>query len=393
MLAAIHCSLPEGAMKTIVVAVGVGLSVVAATSRSITAQQTDAATVLAAARQALGGEALLSGITALKLDGLWWPNPGAGCYGPRQVIFDAPERFVERNAQPEEGSDGFECPDRPLSTFRRGFVGDVAIHEGAGAPNLLDQQHRSVRYLLPLFASSFASYPLDFTYAGREKIAGRTCDVIAARGPDDFEFRLFVDLKTHLPAMLTWMEASRVVGVNHATGLLVVTVDPTLVEYQMSIGDYKRSNGLNWPRRFRTRVHRHVVDEFFHARFTINPAIDPNAFTITRDIVVRLSTGATNAWGRIAVPTRPSLPEYTVIVFPADRSLWIPGSHLVVATKPDADHLCEFPNLRVGKYRVAVVTDAPPNPIDAAYLDTLMPASLAFAIRYGQQMFQLRIGG
>jgi hypothetical protein len=389
----------EDTMKTIAVALGITLSVAAATSRPTIAQSADAAAILARARQALGGEAMLSGIRSLRLDGLWWINGMASCYGPRLVVFELPARFVQHDALPEPDGEGAECGNTPPTTFRRGFAGDEVIHEARGASgdapsgDPLDEKHRSVQYLLPLFASSFASYPLSFTYTGQQSIAGRASDVIDALGPDGFVFRLFIDLKTHLPALLTWMATTPRFGIDPASGLPKAEARQP-VAYRMSIGDYKRTNGVNWPRRFRVQVNTRVVDEFWRVAYTINPAIHSNMFAITKDITVTMSTPTTKVSGRVAVPASASPLNYFVVMFSADRSSWVSGSRVVRSEQPGADGTCEFRDLPAGKYRLAVVTDLPPgDQIDAAYLATLTPASLAITVRKGPTTFQLRLGG
>ena len=48
--------------------------------------------------------------------------------------------------------------------------------------------------------------PLEFKYAGQAEAPDGKADVLEVQGPDGFTAKLFVDGKTHLPLMLTWMD-------------------------------------------------------------------------------------------------------------------------------------------------------------------------------------------
>jgi hypothetical protein len=61
-----------------------------------------------------------------------------------------------------------------------------------------------VRLTLGMFASSFSSYPLTFTYAGQAEAPQGTADVLDVKGPANFSARLFVNSQTHLPIMISW---------------------------------------------------------------------------------------------------------------------------------------------------------------------------------------------
>jgi hypothetical protein len=56
-----------------------------------------------------------------------------------------------------------------------------------------------------MFATSFSSYPLEFKYSARAESPDGAADVIEVTGAGGFAAKLFVDGKTRLPLMLTWM--------------------------------------------------------------------------------------------------------------------------------------------------------------------------------------------
>jgi hypothetical protein len=60
------------------------------------------------------------------------------------------------------------------------------------------------RLTLGMFATSFPSYPLAFTYVGEAEAPQGKADVLEAKGQANFTIRLFIDKTTHLPLMVSW---------------------------------------------------------------------------------------------------------------------------------------------------------------------------------------------
>ena len=69
------------------------------------------------------------------------------------------------------------------------------------------------RLTLGMFAASFSSYPLAFGFAGQAEAPEGKADVLDVKGPANFAARLFVDNKTHLPLMLSWQTPANLVPV------------------------------------------------------------------------------------------------------------------------------------------------------------------------------------
>jgi hypothetical protein len=88
-------------------------------------------------------------------------------------------------------------------------------------------------------------------------------------------------------------------------------------------------------------------------------------------------------------------PEYTIVVFPADRRYWLPGSRRVRWARPATDGRYSIRGLPPGEYRMAAVTDLlPSNPADSAFLDQLVAPSFTLTIADGENKTQdLRIAG
>ena len=131
----------------------------------------DAEAVMAAARQALGGERRLSAVKSFSLTGRTQQAPG-------------------RNSFPNEFELLCERPDRCART-------DDSPARGV--------QKDLVPLTLGMFAGSLSSSPLTFSYVGRAEVPQGKADVIDARGPDNFVVRLFIDGTSRLPVMVSWI--------------------------------------------------------------------------------------------------------------------------------------------------------------------------------------------
>jgi hypothetical protein len=302
------------------------LTCVAAT---VAGQTGDAAKILTDARQALGGDSALTAVQTITVIGSLARTVGNHTSdNSLEIAWELPDKFV-RTERRTEGSGG-PLPSWTITT-RDGFAGDVPIHESLApdAPfpveisvnpppqtpadiaadlkkRLSNQRHAFSQYALVLFAASPVVHPVTLTPVGQRPVGNSTADVIDARGPDNRVVRLYVDVKTHLPVMLTWM-ARPVVVTSSGTTMTAVAVrggqsmpvtrpemapialpagDPTAgmpdVEHQMTISDYKVDNGLNWPHRFVDRVNGKVFEDVRLGKFKVNGKINPSAFRIPK---------------------------------------------------------------------------------------------------------------
>jgi hypothetical protein len=173
----------------------------------------DATPIVAAARQALGGEKKLSAVKSFSATGRTRQVRGENLVPIEFEIFvELPDKYLKKD----------EIPAQETGVTAAGFNGDALVQDpppltpppGASAPpaamagmtaarvNGLKQDF--ARLMLGMFAQSTSAYPLTFTYYGEAEAPDGKADVIDAKGPNNFSLRLFVDRQTHLPVMVTW---------------------------------------------------------------------------------------------------------------------------------------------------------------------------------------------
>jgi hypothetical protein len=87
-------------------------------------------------------------------------------------------------------------------------------------------------------------------------------------------------------------------------------------------------------------------------------------------------------------------PDFTIVIFPADKNYWL-STRRIRTTRPDTSGKFSVANLPAGDYRIAALIDiAPGEQTDPAFLEQLLPASVTFTLREGEQKVQdIRIAG
>ena len=302
----------------------------------------EAAAILSTARQALGGEARLASVKTLATTGRTQQLQGDNLVPIEfEILIEFPDKYVRTD----------EIPARESGPNRRGFNADALIQsgdapgggrgrggpppggappagagpppgagrgrEGAPANPTLPVKQDFARLTLGMFANSFSSYPLTFGYAGQAEAPEGKADVLDVRGPGNFQARLFIDTKTHLPLMLSWNTPPNLVPViagqkppaNLAPGSVVFetpapppdsatpeakkqfeedalaarekamkSARPT--ENRIYYADYRDVDGLKFPFRIRRAVGATTIEETTFDRFRINAKVDPRRFEV-----------------------------------------------------------------------------------------------------------------
>jgi hypothetical protein len=180
------------------------------------------------------------------------------------------------------------------------------------------------RIALGLFANSVSAYPVELTYGGEAESADGKAYVVNVKGDGNFTAKLFIDTRTNLPLMLSWMDkeplqvtmgpgagGQRIGGGGAGGGGSVVmsggghqiTGSPAdiehmqkqmeerikeaeakrrTVEYRLFYGDYKTFNGVKVPTRIQRMIDGTPSDEMTFDRVQVNGKIDPKKFTPTK---------------------------------------------------------------------------------------------------------------
>ena len=204
----------------------------------------EAAVVLSAAREALGGEKRISAVKTVVASGHTRQLQGDNLVPILfEINIELPDKYVRTD----------EIPARESGPSSRGFNGDGLVQSGdaparrggpppggpgaappaspdgkpappggaaggrgpAGPPPnpTVPVKQDFTRLALGMFATSFSSYPLSFGHAGQAEAPEGKADVLDVKGAGNFSARLFIDSKTHLPLMLSWTTPPNLVPV------------------------------------------------------------------------------------------------------------------------------------------------------------------------------------
>ena len=107
------------------------------------------------------------------------------------------------------------------------------------------------------------------------------------------------------------------------------------------------------------------------------------------DIVVTYTDRPTEIGGTLRDAGGQPLPEHFIVAFPADKSLWIPGSKRMRAVRPGTDGQFSIAGLPPGDYLLAALTDVEPGEWnDRAFLEMLVPAGVKLTLADGEKKKQ-----
>ncbi len=285
----------------------------------------DAAALMAAAREALGSDKRIATVKTLVATGR-----------TRQVQGDAlvPIEFEIDIELPDKYARTDEIPARESGPTTRGFNGADLIQfpvaaAAAGAGPATRPAETSgpppspgraggppsdpttplkqdfVRLTLGMFATTFSSDPLTFSYASVAEAPEGKADAIDVKGPANFSARFFVNSQSHLPLRLSWMVPPTLVPVTfEAPGPApgpTATADERQkfqqdlaaarakamqqakpVENRIYYADYRDTDGLKLPFRIRRASAATTTEETTFDRFRINARIDPKKFEVRK---------------------------------------------------------------------------------------------------------------
>jgi hypothetical protein len=308
------------------------------------AQGGDAAKVMADMRQALGGQKLAA-IKTLSASGKNDRAMGErSITGDYEMALELPDRFFTKQvmAQTPMGNVsltiGFngaaliqdtEMPSAPGGAVRMMVAGGAAPNaspeeqKAADVKMVAQQKQEFARMALGIFGNSTPAFPLEFSYGGVAEAADGKADVINVKGEGDFAGKLFVDQKTHLPLMYSWMAKEPINMVQSAgpggrtggaPGGMVTTfggsgggaarsgggsmtqedrdkmmqdlqdrmkaaeANRKTVEFRVYYGNYQDVDGIKLPHSFQQSVAGAAASEITIEKYKVNPKIDPKKF-------------------------------------------------------------------------------------------------------------------
>ena len=304
----------------------------------------EAAAVLTAARDTLGGEKRIAAIKTIVASGATRQLQGDNLVPILfEINIELPDKYVRTD----------EIPARESGPNSRGFNGDALVQSGdaagparrGGAPAAAPPAPQGAalggkpptgaasagpgpttplkqdfaRLTLGMFATSFSSYPLSFSHVGQAEAPEGKADVLEVKGAGNFAARLFIDSKTHLPLMLSWTTPPNLVPVvagqkppaNLPPGSTtfetpmpppesatpeekkqfesdalaarkkaMASTRPT--ENRIYYADYRDVDGLKLPFRIRRAIGATTVEETTFDRYRINARIDPRKFEVRK---------------------------------------------------------------------------------------------------------------
>jgi hypothetical protein len=295
----------------------------------------DATRILAATREALGGEQKLAAVKTFVATGRTRQIRGNNLVPIEfEIACELPDKYVRRDEIPaqESGptSTGFNGegliqlppppPPAPSAQTAKPALVPAAPPDPRKA-RVTSIKQDFVRLTLGLFATSFGSYPLTFTLDGQAEAPQGKADIVGVKGAGTFALEFFVNSDTHLPIMVSWtMPATSVVLVvpgqpapeNLPPGSIKVDAPAPPgatatkeeqgkyaasiqdlrkkaltgakpVEYRIYYADYRDiGNGLKFPFRLRRAIAGETVEETNFDTFKINGRIDPRKFEVVK---------------------------------------------------------------------------------------------------------------
>jgi len=313
----------------------------------VVGQGADAKKIVADIRAALGGEEKLAALKTIAVEGqvsrVVNENTSAG--SDFELAIELPGKYMKREVFANlggmqlkrrvgfSGKDVIEEMDTPPSMGGNvhimrapgaGMVGGTPTPEQLAAQKALllaSSRREFARLMVGFTGGTSPEFPVEFVYGGQAEARDGKADILDVKGPDGFTARLFVDGKTHLPLMLTWMDKeplSMMVtndgrggggGVRSSGGGVQVMTSTGMggtpeelakmrddmaarmaeaeakrrvVEYRLFYGEYKAVDGLKMPTRVQRMVDGVATEEMTLDKIKINQKIDPAKFAVVK---------------------------------------------------------------------------------------------------------------
>ena len=288
-----------------------------------------AAEILKGTRQALGGDKL-AGVKTMVAAGRTRRVRGNNLVPIEfQIDLELPDKYLRRDESPAEETDptstgfaGSELIQLPVATVAPPRAGGPAPTpaqlEAPRNARLNTVKQDFVRFAIGIFADTFATYPLTFSFAAQAEAPQGKADVLNVTGAGGLTMRLFINSETKLPIMLSWNSPPTNVIVTTpgqpapqtvAAGAVVVAgpaappatataeekaayakevqgirqkAQATPVENRIYYADYRAVDGVQLPFRLRRSIGADTTEETTFDRFRLNVTIPPQRFAVQK---------------------------------------------------------------------------------------------------------------
>jgi hypothetical protein len=296
--------------------IGCGMALVMAAAAPVSAQDTKAAEILAAARKAIGNSKLDS-LKALSVEASIQRNVGSmQMQTESEMLLELPDKYVKTdvstgpmNMAMSTGFNGdkaiLPAGASPMAggavVFRMGG-GGAAMPDPHGAekptPEQQEQMNRAMvrnarqdvsRMMLGWLATAHPSLKAQYTYAGEAESPDGKAYVIDVKDEDGFTARLFIDQNSKLPLMLTYKgrqgrmvtNTSRSAAPPQVNDVRAQMAHPApLVDFSLFFEDWREVDGVNFPHVMRRASEGATNEEWKINRVRVNPKIDAKKFAV-----------------------------------------------------------------------------------------------------------------
>lgn len=304
-------------------------------------QAGDVSKVLADMKAALGGADKVAAVRTLTAEGRTLRTTAAGTTSENEfeLAMELPDKYMMRSVLANMGNmsiyrnagfngDGLiNLIDQPPSLGGGGggiqvrMIGPGGGGGASGAASTPEQKAEADRLLvlnnkrdfarltLGMFGTSYSAFPVQFAYAGEAEAADGKAYVIDVKGPEDFTARLFVDAKTSLPLMLSWMAPEPIAPTTVTRGggpggtqggrqmseeemkkmmddaaarRKEAEANRRTVEYRVYYSNFRSVGGLKLPHTMQRSIDGKPTEEMTFDSIKVNPKIDSKKFEITK---------------------------------------------------------------------------------------------------------------
>ena len=265
--------------------------------------------ILAAARQALGGDAALAKVQTLSVTGAT-----RRIMGEREMAGDVtidvalPDKMKRTDSFGIPGGptmervsvlNGTEVWDDSTNRGGGGFMmrtGGLGGPGGPGAPGrqpteeerqrMREAQARRMQGELARHALAFLlRTDATITYAGEAEAEDGKADVVEIRPLGGTAMKLFIDQATHMPLMISY-EGTLPRTVVRGSGQRPTPEEiekmrsepPQTALFEVRYSEYKKVDGIQLPHLITTSANGNVTEEWTIDTFKVNPALKPESF-------------------------------------------------------------------------------------------------------------------